>query len=179
MSSACATDGSSSPIANARRLAPSLATSSSATGSVNVNVEPLPGSLSTRISRVVGAFDGAVQGIRNCLAAGVEVQINSTITKLNAHYLPDLLAGRIALLFTDLGAPESEEMSARLNGFGPTAEPLTTLISAGDNQATTGSSAGLSAFSGASSCRRRTRSGLLMKGLPNATRSARPCAMGR
>jgi len=48
---------------------------------------------------VPGAFDGAVRGIRNCLAAGVEVQINSTITKLNAHYLPDLLK-----LATDLGA---------------------------------------------------------------------------
>ena len=48
---------------------------------------------------VPGAFDGAVRGIQNCLAAGVEVQINSTITKLNAHYLPDLLK-----LATDLGA---------------------------------------------------------------------------
>ena len=48
---------------------------------------------------VPGAFDGAVRGIRNCLDAGVEVQINSTITKLNAHYLPALLQ-----LAEDLGA---------------------------------------------------------------------------
>lgn len=48
---------------------------------------------------VPGAFDGAVRGIRNCLAAGVEVQINSTITKLNVHYLPALLQ-----LADDLGA---------------------------------------------------------------------------
>ena len=48
---------------------------------------------------VLGAFDGAVRGIRNCLAAGVEVQINSTITKLNVHYLPALLR-----LSEDLGA---------------------------------------------------------------------------
>ena len=48
---------------------------------------------------VPGAFDGAVRGIQNCLAAGVEVQINSTITKLNAHYLPALLQ-----LAVDLGA---------------------------------------------------------------------------
>ena len=48
---------------------------------------------------VPGAFDGAVRGIQNCLAAGVEVQINSTITKLNAHYLPALLQ-----LADDLGA---------------------------------------------------------------------------
>ena len=46
-----------------------------------------------------GAFDGAVQGIRNCLDAGVEVQINSTITKLNVHHLPALLQ-----LSEDLGA---------------------------------------------------------------------------
>ena len=46
-----------------------------------------------------GAFDGAVRGIHNCLDAGVEVQINSTITKLNAHYLPALLQ-----LADDLGA---------------------------------------------------------------------------
>ena len=48
---------------------------------------------------VPGAYDGAVRGIRNCLDAGVEVQINSTITKLNAHYLPALLQ-----LSEDLGA---------------------------------------------------------------------------
>ncbi len=48
---------------------------------------------------VSGAFDGAVRGIRNALAAGVEVQVNSTITKLNAHHLPALLA-----LSEELGA---------------------------------------------------------------------------
>ena len=48
---------------------------------------------------VPGAFDGAVRGIRNCLDAGVEVQINSTITKLNVHHLPALLQ-----LSDDLGA---------------------------------------------------------------------------
>lgn len=48
---------------------------------------------------VPGAFDGAVRGIQNALAAGVEVQINSTITKLNVHYLPALLD-----LATKLGA---------------------------------------------------------------------------
>jgi heme b synthase len=48
---------------------------------------------------VPGAFDGAMRGIRNCLDAGVEVQINSTITKLNVHYLPALLQ-----MSDDLGA---------------------------------------------------------------------------
>ena len=41
---------------------------------------------------VPGAYDGAVQGVRHAVAAGVEVQINSTITKLNVHHLPALLA---------------------------------------------------------------------------------------
>jgi radical SAM protein with 4Fe4S-binding SPASM domain len=40
-----------------------------------------------------------MRGIRNCLDAGVEVQINSTITKLNVHYLPALLQ-----MSDDLGA---------------------------------------------------------------------------
>ncbi|HQG54950.1 MAG TPA: SPASM domain-containing protein, partial [Thermoleophilia bacterium] len=48
---------------------------------------------------VPGAFDGAVRGIRTCLDAGVEVQVNSTITKLNVHHLPALLK-----LAEDLGA---------------------------------------------------------------------------
>jgi radical SAM protein with 4Fe4S-binding SPASM domain len=48
---------------------------------------------------VPGAFDGAVRGIKNAIAAGVEVQINSTITKMNVHHLPALLE-----LATKLGA---------------------------------------------------------------------------
>ena len=43
---------------------------------------------------VPGAFDGAVRGVRNCLDAGVEVQINSTITKLNVQ-LPAGLAAAV------------------------------------------------------------------------------------
>ena len=45
-----------------------------------------------RFRGVPGAFDGAVRGIGNALAAGVEVQINSTITRANVHQLPALLA---------------------------------------------------------------------------------------
>jgi heme b synthase len=48
---------------------------------------------------VPGAFEGAVRGVRNARAAGLEVQINSTITKLNVDYLPGLLE-----LATSLGA---------------------------------------------------------------------------
>jgi heme b synthase len=38
-----------------------------------------------------GAFDGALTGIRNALGAGIEIQVNATITKKNAHHLPALL----------------------------------------------------------------------------------------
>jgi heme b synthase len=41
---------------------------------------------------VPGAFEGAVRGVKTALEAGVQVQINSTITKLNAQYLDDLLS---------------------------------------------------------------------------------------
>lgn len=38
-----------------------------------------------------GAFTGAVSGIKNAMDAGIEVQINSTITRMNADYLPQLI----------------------------------------------------------------------------------------
>ena len=40
---------------------------------------------------LTGAFEQAVRGIKIAQEAGVEVQINSTITKLNVDYLDDLL----------------------------------------------------------------------------------------
>ncbi|MFH1169069.1 MAG: radical SAM protein [Chloroflexota bacterium] len=39
-----------------------------------------------------GAFQAALAGIANARAAGIEVQINSTITRLNVGYLEELLA---------------------------------------------------------------------------------------
>ncbi len=38
-----------------------------------------------------GAFDAAIKGIANARRAGIEIQINSTITRLNADYLDELL----------------------------------------------------------------------------------------
>ena len=38
-----------------------------------------------------GAYQGALEGIANASGAGIEIQINSTITRLNVKYLPDLL----------------------------------------------------------------------------------------
>lgn len=48
---------------------------------------------------VSGAFDAALDGIRHARDAGIEIQINSTITRLNAPFLEDLLA-----LAMELGA---------------------------------------------------------------------------
>lgn len=41
---------------------------------------------------VPGAFDGAVQGIRNAREAGIEIQINTTVTRLNADQLEEMIA---------------------------------------------------------------------------------------
>jgi AdoMet-dependent heme synthase len=38
-----------------------------------------------------GAFEAALRGIRNAREAGVEVQINSTISRMNVRYLSDLI----------------------------------------------------------------------------------------
>jgi heme b synthase len=39
-----------------------------------------------------GAFNAAIKGIANARSAGIEVQINSTVTRLNVDYLEDLLS---------------------------------------------------------------------------------------
>ncbi len=39
-----------------------------------------------------GAFKAALDGIKNARSAGIEVQINSTVTKLNVSYLDELLS---------------------------------------------------------------------------------------
>jgi radical SAM protein with 4Fe4S-binding SPASM domain len=41
---------------------------------------------------IPGAFEAAVQGLRNLKALGMSVQINTTIARHNAHQLPDVLA---------------------------------------------------------------------------------------
>ncbi|MEW6034648.1 MAG: radical SAM protein [Chloroflexota bacterium] len=39
-----------------------------------------------------GAFDAALEGIRNAREAGLQVQVNATVTRLNAPYLDDLVS---------------------------------------------------------------------------------------
>src|SRR5208282_2538350 len=40
---------------------------------------------------IPGAFDAAIQGLRNLQALGMSTQINTTIARHNAHQLPDVL----------------------------------------------------------------------------------------
>jgi len=47
--------------------------------------------LQDRFRGKAGAFDAALTGIKQAQRAGIEVQINSTITRLNAPFLKDLL----------------------------------------------------------------------------------------
>jgi MoaA/NifB/PqqE/SkfB family radical SAM enzyme len=44
-----------------------------------------------RFRGVEGAYDGALRGIRNAKAAGIEFQINTTITKTNLDQIPKIL----------------------------------------------------------------------------------------
>ena len=59
---------------------------------VSVSLDfPTPG-LQDKFRGRQGAFAAALAGIRNIRAAGIEVQVNCTLTKLNIAYLDDLLA---------------------------------------------------------------------------------------
>lgn len=53
--------------------------------------------LQDRFRGKAGAFDEAMTGINHCRQAGIEVQINCTVTKLNVDYLEDLLAQALSL----------------------------------------------------------------------------------
>ena len=66
---------------------------------ISISIDFPTAELHDQFRGVPGAFDGAVRGVKTAIAAGVQVQINSTITKLNVEYLDDLLA-----LSEELGA---------------------------------------------------------------------------
>ncbi|GAB4257649.1 MAG: heme b synthase [Thermoleophilia bacterium] len=66
---------------------------------ISISIDFPTAELHDQFRGVPGAFEGAVRGVRNAIEAGVQVQINSTITKLNVEYLDDLLA-----LSKELGA---------------------------------------------------------------------------
>lgn len=66
---------------------------------ISISIDFPTAELHDEFRGVEGAFEGAVRGIKNAQEAGVQVQINSTITRLNVDYLDDILA-----LAEELGA---------------------------------------------------------------------------
>jgi heme b synthase len=74
-------------------VAPEIATSG--IKRVSISLDGPDASSHDRFRGVSGAFDRAVQGIENLKGAGVEFQINTTITKRNAHLIEEMT--RLAL----------------------------------------------------------------------------------
>ncbi len=66
---------------------------------ISISIDFPTAELHDQFRGVAGAFEGAVRGVKTAIEAGVQVQINSTITRLNVEYLDDLLA-----LAEELGA---------------------------------------------------------------------------
>ncbi len=59
---------------------------------ISVSIDFPTAKLHDEFRGVPGAFEEAIKGIKIARDAGVEIQINSTITKLNVAYLDDLLS---------------------------------------------------------------------------------------
>jgi len=79
---------------NGTLVTPQIAARLKASGLARVSVSldfPTPG-LQDSFRGQQGAFAAALAGIRNIREAGIEVQVNCTLTKLNIAYLDDLLA---------------------------------------------------------------------------------------
>lgn len=66
---------------------------------ISVSLDGPDANTHDNLRQVPGAFTGAIGGIKRTKAAGLEFQINSTITKRNIKYLPELMK-----LAKDLGA---------------------------------------------------------------------------
>ena len=77
---------------NATLIDDAVATKIAAAGvpRISVSIDFPAAAEHDRFRGVVGAFDAALRGIRAAIRAGVEVQINSTVTKLNRDELPRL-----------------------------------------------------------------------------------------
>ncbi len=58
---------------------------------ISISIDFPTAELHDQFRGVPGAFEGAVRGVKTAIEAGVQVQINSTITRLNVDYLDDLL----------------------------------------------------------------------------------------
>jgi radical SAM protein with 4Fe4S-binding SPASM domain len=66
---------------------------------ISISIDFPTAELHDKFRGVPGAFDGAVRGVKTAIEAGVQVQINTTVTRLNVEYLDDMLA-----LSEELGA---------------------------------------------------------------------------
>ena len=66
---------------------------------VAISLDFPTGELQDKFRGVPGAYDAAIQGMNNAGQAGVPLQVNATVTRMNAPYLDDLV--QIAL---DVGA---------------------------------------------------------------------------
>jgi len=58
---------------------------------VSISLDGAAGETHDRFRRVAGAFSGALRGIKHLKDAGVEFQINTTVTRANLEELPDIL----------------------------------------------------------------------------------------
>ena len=58
---------------------------------VSISLDGADAATHDKFRSIPGAFDAAVQGMRNLQALGMSVQINTTIARHNAHQLPDVL----------------------------------------------------------------------------------------
>ncbi|MBE0479440.1 MAG: radical SAM protein [Dehalococcoidia bacterium] len=59
---------------------------------VGVSLDFPSANLQDRFRGMPGAYDAALKGAKNAINAGIDVQFNCTVTKLNVSYLEDLLA---------------------------------------------------------------------------------------
>ncbi|PIQ89564.1 MAG: radical SAM/SPASM domain-containing protein [Candidatus Omnitrophica bacterium CG11_big_fil_rev_8_21_14_0_20_42_13] len=66
---------------------------------ISVSLDGPNAKIHDNLRQVPGAFDGAIAGIKRAKKLGLEFQINSTITKRNIQYLPEMMK-----LAKDLGA---------------------------------------------------------------------------
>ncbi|MGV8122951.1 MAG: radical SAM protein [Candidatus Xenobiia bacterium LiM19] len=78
---------------NGTLLSPEMAVKMKAAGisRISISIDFPTADLHDGFRGEPGAFTGAISGIKNAMDAGIEVQINSTITKMNADYLPQLI----------------------------------------------------------------------------------------
>jgi heme b synthase len=66
---------------------------------ISISIDFPTAELHDKFRGVPGAYEGAVRGVKTAIEAGVQVQINTTVTRLNVDYLDDMLA-----LSEELGA---------------------------------------------------------------------------